>query len=362
MSNSQKVQILCSGVALGVYIPGLILGRQLNKRGFSTEIQVFENMQHQDKVDKILKNKFAFHNSFKVALTGQKLSGDISHSLDKAKIENLFNYWTNNNVRSIIVFTGYWLPIVESYLEVNPKCNVYLIHMDADVSTSWKNYDFNKPVYENLWLYDHSGKCVNYHMNISGDEIIPFNYRDHSVVTHGGGWGMGTYKEKIGQFANTGYQLNVIAYQINDIVEKYDNFKYFMIDPEWKSWEQNSEQEYVFPPFREVIGEVPTQFKSNHMYPDVYDLIRKSKAIISKPGGATLLDSLSSATPLVILEPFGKYEEKNGELWENLGLGLRLDKWKDHNFSEELLFDCHKNLVEIKKQSTDLIEQIEQFI
>jgi UDP-N-acetylglucosamine:LPS N-acetylglucosamine transferase len=70
--------------------------------------------------------------------------------------------------------------------------------------------------------------------------------------------------------------------------------------------------------------------------------------MVSKPGGGTMLDSIWSATPLVLLEPFGEHEARNAELWERLGFGISVDRWRDTGFAVEVLEEIHDNLLRAK--------------
>jgi UDP-N-acetylglucosamine:LPS N-acetylglucosamine transferase len=82
-------------------------------------------------------------------------------------------------------------------------------------------------------------------------------------------------------------------------------------------------------------------------------VIRRSKAIVSKPGGGTLIDSLSSATPVILLEPYGNAEEKNGELWRHLGFGVPFATWQASGYDEATLARLHASLLRAHRQGTD---------
>lgn len=66
---------------------------------------------------------------------------------------------------------------------------------------------------------------------------------------------------------------------------------------------------------------------------------------MSKPGGGTLVDSLSAAAPLVYLEPFGDHERANALLWERLGFGIAYDRWAASGFARSALETLHHNLL-----------------
>ncbi len=66
---------------------------------------------------------------------------------------------------------------------------------------------------------------------------------------------------------------------------------------------------------------------------------------MSKPGGGTLLDSLWSATPAVLLEPFGAHEQRNADLWIQLGYGISFEDWQNQGFAPEVLQELHEALL-----------------
>ena len=345
---SSPIKILASGVALGVYIPGLTLHKQLKNKGTNVEFCVLESLFIKEKRDKLLENKMAFHRNFRVALVGQKLAGDMSKLIDNILLEELLKKWDNENIRRFIIFSGYWLPVIESYIKKynirNIRCD--LIHMDSVESSSWRNYDCFKEGFNNIWFFNYSHNKVNYFLDIGNLLPKPFSDREMKFVIHGGGWGMGTYASYIPQLIESRKRLDIIAYEYKDIEEHNDSKNYYMIDPQWKSWEKAEDDEHIFPPFGFVSKNMNPIFSHNKNFADVYNLERESLGIISKPGGGTLLDSICSATPVIFLEPFGEYEEKNSLLWQSLGYGISYEKWKDYNYSIDILKDLHQNLLD----------------
>jgi hypothetical protein len=130
----------------------------------------------------------------------------------------------------------------------------------------------------------------------------------------------------------------VVVHAAGEVSQLRPGDRAYMVDPTWRAWDR-SDGVHGYPPFGEVGG---TTRASGHA---LYELIRRSHAIISKPGGGTLIDSLSSATPVVLLEPYGYAEAKNGALWEELGYGISFAKWRDAGFSTQQLEQLHDNLV-----------------
>ncbi len=351
--------VLGSGVALGVYIPALLIEKQLNEKGLQTKMFVIENLFSQHKQDKILENKRAYHNDFRVALMGQKIKGNYFSSFDSSLITHLYNSWKKENQIVFYVFSGFWMHLIEQFKKNHPNLvrKVYCCHMDAITSTSWENLRLNDKHVHNIWAFNANNDEVTHFINIGKLPVLPFDERDERLIIHGGGWGMGTYKQYIPEIEKTSYIMDIITYEKNDIGD-FHRKNYYMIDPSWKPWEKDLTGKFIFPPFGKVdSSNLKNQtYNTNNSFQLVYLLIRKSKAIVSKPGGATLFDSLASCTPLIFLEPFGKYEAKNGELWEKLGLGISFKKWRDAGYNQLILKTLHDNLVKLRNNTTDIMD------
>jgi hypothetical protein len=348
--NKNPTGILCSGVALGVYNPALILKNALEAEGQSCRIFVLENLHDNKRRDNIMKVKQAFHRNFLLACNSQKKTGDIADTFDLHLIEELSAQWETDGIRVFCVFSGFWLPVIKFHKQRHSgtSFDIHLCYMDAVPSTSWKPFLNESATYSEHRLFDYYGKKVNCHMQISDVNIK--KQRQDRVVVHGGGWGMGSYRRAVEKLSERELSMDIICYERNDI-KNIKGSRNFMIDPCWKPWEM-TDSAYIFPPFAEVKADACPVFEIPDHHPAVYDLVSQARAVISKPGGATLLDSFSSATPLVFMnEPFGDYEEKNGELWRMLGFGIDFDTWCKSNFSIPLLNDLHENIIKYKEKN-----------
>ncbi len=345
--TDNTVSILCSGVALGVYIPALLTDYQLRELGVKTELLVLENLLKEDKRKIIRESKKAFHGSFRVALAGQKMARDLKPNFDSRAVYDLFKLWDKENRRRFIVFSGFWLSVLKEYCGTAGQeglC-IEIVHMDAAVSASWKLFMEESKAFNNIWIFGRKGNNLAYEIPVGGKKPEAYGERPDRYVIHGGGWGMGTYQGRIPELTDMGFNLDIVAYYIEEALERVKGRRYYMVDPEWQPWTENSEGRYEFPPFGEIGVNINISYKNKTEYHELFDVIRKSRAVISKPGGATLMDSLASATPLVMLEPFGDYERKNSELWEGLGYGIPYEKWKSSGFSSVVLEKLHKNLM-----------------
>jgi hypothetical protein len=344
--NTDTITVLCSGVALGVYIPAILISRQLKRRGFATEVAVLETYLQKDKISKLAGNKKAFHHNFRIAKTAHKIVKDVTPNLDERLVEQLLDGWLEEERSVFIVFSGFWLPLLQRYERKasHLTLRVDLVHMDAVVSPSWKLFYADCQPRNDIWLFDWQHKKLPYGISVTDDAPIPYERRSDRVVIHGGGWGMGTYRDNIAELRSNGLHLDIVLYELEEAEDEREGDRYFMVDPDWSPWLANEQSEHEFPPVGQVIRKryIPRSFRED-CHP-MYDIIAGSKAVVSKPGGGTLLDSLASATPLIMLEPLGEHEQKNAELWEHLGFGILFETWREQDFRLDILYSLHVNL------------------
>lgn len=352
------VNILCSGVALGVYVPALLLEQMLRRRGLATGVVVLENLLQAERKARLRANKAAFHADFAVALAGQKLARDLRPAMDDAQVEALFQRWDQAGATQFIVFSGFWLPVVEAYQERtrDRRIRAELCFMDAAISASWRLFHDRLRAFPQRTLFDGVAQRILCTFPFFTQPDTPWDRRPERYVIHGGGWGMGTYKDMIPELELHGLPLDIIAYEATETTGLRPDQSAFMVDPRWDPWDQDAAGRHVLPPFGEVRAGAPPVFHSHPEHHGLFDVVRQARAVISKPGGATLLDSLASATPLVTLAPFGDYERKNAELWHHLGLGISYEDWRASGFAPHPLEACHHRLVQIRSETPDYVD------
>lgn len=353
-----RLTILCSGVALGVYVPGLLLERLLRQRGLATEVVVLENLLQAEHKARLRANKAAFHASFTVALAGQRLARDLRTVMDDALIEALFDGWDQSGATYFIVFSGFWIPVVEAYRARTRDRRIHaeLCFMDAATSTSWRLFRDRLSTFPQRTIFDGEAQRIPCTFPFFTEPGTPWDRRPERYVIHGGGWGMGTYKDTIPELEQRGVALDIIAYETFETADLQLEQRAFMVDPQWNPWDRDENGRHILPPFGEVRAGIPPDFHSRPERHGLFEVVRQARAIISKPGGATLLDSLASATPLVTLAPFGGYEQKNADLWHRLGLGISYEDWRASGFSPAPLEACASSLVQVRAKTPDYVD------
>lgn len=345
--ENKMVTILCSGVALGVYNPALSVRYELLKFDISSEVVVLESLYKEDKRNKINESKKVFHNNFKIARKAHQMARDITPNLNSALMKEIFNKWKLEKRVNFIVFSGFWIPVLTDYMNFMAPVEICadLVIVDSVSSPSWNSYKGSLPEsFTVKKLFDYkTGNIIQKLFSLDMD-LFDYNTRDTSLVIHGGGWGMGTFQNYIPKLNKMGIKLNVIIYFKNENFKKYYLNRYFMIDPSWRPWHKDNNGNVTFPPLGEVT-ENEEKFVMGNKYNELVYIILNSKGIISKPGGATLVESFASATPVIFLDPLGEHEKKNAALWVSLGFGIYYEDWEKENFSFDLLEEIHKNIL-----------------
>jgi len=358
---NNSIIILGGGPGLGFYIPGMIIHRQLEAKKIPSKIYAYENLISESKRENFVSAKVSFHKNFKFALIAQKLAHDVTDHLDPIIVNDLFNEWDKIQQKRFVVFSGFWTAILDKYIKITNSNDIQvdLCHVDSAASSSWKLVKTDAPNYKHVWFFNWEDTKISYFIKINDNEPLPFQKRNHRFLVHGGGWGIGKYKEIIPVLEKHGCELDILNYEYSDLNKNGSiNNRYFMIDPNWHHWLKDEGGNLQFPPFAEIKKDQKPTFKKEQDYPEIYNIIQNNMAIISKPGAGTLLDSLSSATPLVILDPFGDYENKNGLLWEKFNLGIPFDKWAKTNYSSKILEELHNNLINLRKQTKNYLEEL----
>jgi hypothetical protein len=331
-----RVSILTSGIGLGVYVPALLIERQMSALGVRPEIEVLEGYYRDDHQTRLLGRQRAMHDDFALAQMAHRMTRGVDESLDEARLDALLGRWAEEGRREFMVWSGYWLPILDRYrARIGSPLHVDCCRIDAEVSASFKGRALPEGASE-IWLWSWAKKQTLFEIPVDEATPLGFGARERRLVVHGGGWGLGTYRRRLAEIE--GWSCDVV---VHGDEEAQPGARCFMVDPAWRAWHRG------FPPFGEVGGRFDAR---DH---GLYELVRRAKAVVSKPGGGTLIDSLASATPIVLLEPYGYAEAANGALWEHLGFGISWEKWRSSGWDESLLEACHEKLLARTRNGPD---------
>ncbi|WP_055693522.1 hypothetical protein [Streptomyces prasinopilosus] len=338
------IAVLTSGVALGVHVPGLLLASRLRERGVEASVEVLERLLPDDRLRTIEASRSVFHRDFRVARAGQRLASDPSRAVDDAALVALHRRWTGLGVRRVVVFSGFWLDPLRRLSTMGRRLpDVTVCHVDSVDSPSFRRADPTAGGTQVIRLASSATGDLPFTIPVTHETPLPWAGRGGRLLVHGGGWGMGTYRERAADLAAAGHLLDLVLHEPDEAAAAPSGTRVHMMDPSWHPWHDDG-----YPP----LGFLPPacdpgawDYRRGTDHHSSFDLAREAHAIVSKPGGGTLLDSLWSATPLVLLEPSGQHEEHNARLWCDLGFGVRYEQWRDTGFDPEYLRAPHEALL-----------------
>lgn len=343
-----KITILCSGFGLGFYIPGVLLRNELQSMGYRMDLEVFETFMLDSNQEHIDDSRKEYHDNFAKAIIASKIPLNIEKSIDDSKVSNLLNKWKNEKRERFISLSGHWIFILEKYkAKVNWDVEVIGLYVDADLAPSWRSLRKYISAFEEKYmpvcLYNKNSLDIKYAVGSKLYTPICYEDRENSVVVHGGGWGMGTYRDVLDDIQeHTDFGINLLAYSEQELTAS-DRITSYMNAPDWCAWKQVGI--CGFPPYGIKRKGMEICWKnSGTQYHWLLDVTARQIAIVAKPGAGTLIDSFITETPVILLKPFGKHEQKNLEVWENLGFGIPYEKWKENDFTIECLQEAHEKL------------------
>ncbi len=337
MTSGRSATILTSGIGLGIYIPALLIRDQLLARGITAEVVVLEELYTPDALGRQLALEKACRADFALAQMSQRMTRGVEASLSPEHVDALVERWVVEGRRDFMVWSGFWLPILARHRRrAGAPLRVDHCRIDAEVSASFRAHrELDRDATE-VWLWNWAEKRTL--LEVPVDERPPASWdgREDRLVVHGGGWGLGTHRRVLEELHATRWGCDAIVHD-GAVPLRRPGDRFFAVEPSWRAGHRQ-EGGHGYPPFGEL--DQPHHAEGHALF----ELVRRGKAIVSKPGGGTLIDSLASATPLVILEPYGEAEAKNGALWEHLGYGIPFDRWRDQGYDEQVLRTLHENL------------------
>ncbi|MBO9596362.1 MAG: UDP-glucuronosyltransferase, partial [Cohnella sp.] len=239
MTKQRTVTLLCSGFGLGLYVPGLLIAKRLRRLGVQADVCVFENVILPNKLDQVLRSKQACHRSFPFAQFSAKMPMDMTSTVDDEAIDALLDQWAAEGRREFLVFSGHWLHVVNRYRDkVHPETvNAEIVYVDCGLPPSWTSLKHFEPNYaagyRETWIYDTEKMALALPIAVNDAPPLPYREREPRFVIHGGGWGMGTYQNKIPEWRARGIPLDIVVYETEEAAGGAAADRFFMMDPSW---------------------------------------------------------------------------------------------------------------------------------
>ncbi|PUA34624.1 hypothetical protein C8Z91_34735 [Paenibacillus elgii] len=318
--------ILTSITTFGNYIPALRLREILSEKNISNDLLLIESLYSESALTRLERFKKSSKENYKFIQFALRLIRNTMSTVEPTKKQITLNSWFKMGIKNFIVFSGFWLPILKEY-EQMIGINVIVFHVDKGLSPS---YDFFWPLdsnYVSKWLHDKEN--IKFFLR-RHPEVMKYENRNKEIVVHGGGWGVGNWGTLLNDLSQSNFKIIIAEIESNINNGNQANVK---IRPDWIG--SGVIKELIYPP---MVSEGATEEEP------LFNWIKKSCGVISKPGGSTLLDCMLTATPLVVLEPVGKHEVENADYFLNMGFGIEYSAWKRNDFSISTLKQLHKNI------------------
>lgn len=339
-------RVVSSGLGLGHYLPALAIRHELRMMGIEAGVDVYEEHLDPARRMRIDATKHAYRNNPRLAMVGERLSGSLAPELDHAPLASVVACWESERVERLIVLSGYWWQAVELYWRKcwPRRCDIQWCHIDAADSPSWKTVPEDNHG-RHVWPASAARGEVTARIRMSRQTVMPFRDRSRRFLVHGGGWGLGAYREAAADLLSSGYEVDVVVSDAADTITSADGARFFQDDPDWRPWSRDTSGRFGFPPVSQIGPGIVPRYTPMTDCSGSFQRINESLAVVSKPGGATLWDALTSCVAVIFLPAHGPHEERNAGLWCDLGWGLRYDQWRKDGFPLEPLEKIHAALL-----------------
>ena len=176
--------------------------------------------------------------------------------------------------------------------------------------------------------------------SVSGLDLQPHAKREFAFVTHGGGWAMGGFRGVLDLLPGPAAILlpreRALA-ESEALLPRASLF--FDIDLGSEGAAEFSRLAQITETGYRILPPMP--------YHGALDVIARSRALVSKPGGATVVDSYLAQTPVLFLDPISLYEQGNAEFIVQSGIGMRLSDFLAKGADPALLESCVANLAKL---------------
>jgi len=242
--SQAPVTILTSGIGLGIYIPALLIQRQLERQGLAVEVEVLEGYYTPDSLRRYLAHKEACRANFALAQLSHRMSRGVQHCLDPERLDQLLSGWAREGREHFIVWAGFWLPILQEYRQRVPRLSVELdlCRIDAEVSASFKVHRELEGDGKEIWLWNWKDKTLVHEIPVTPEPPLPFPERENRLVVHGGGWGLGTYRDTLSRLSHAGYALDIVIHDPSERVRYGAGDRCYLVDPAWHPWHRDERQ------------------------------------------------------------------------------------------------------------------------
>lgn len=325
-----QVIILTALRGLGTYIPAVYLYKYLKLKGVNTELLIWEDY-YNDTSDKMIS---LYQTNPRIAEFAYAL-GAMNEEQFKLEGETGALETIAPGIKTYICFSGIWHKelLAQQKRQANPIFNVV---MDVVPSQLWKNQ------LSTSQTNSHTIFTLGETLYLPGEIPSPSEYKNREgFLLQGGGWNLIDYMEiNKYPFLKEG---GITMASTNPITETCtDRHLLYKISS---------------------IGEFPNladkEINHNQSYHSLLDEYNKVRGCISKPGGMTIVDAITTCTPLLFTQTtIGQHELANREFCLKLGIAYEICSLKTKSRLKNQLTDLRAKLEDYRACSSNLCSHI----
>ncbi|KZN64657.1 hypothetical protein [Pseudoalteromonas luteoviolacea] len=342
--HGENVLILTASSGLGSFAPAFRLRSYLRAQGATTHFYCIEQLFDEYAIQRHQQTRDHCRANFRKALLLQKVVEqggiDLKSIIDPDKFDTMLHIWLQQKFTRCIVFSGFWVSaLAEMTTGYSPTTKIDAVHMDAVLSSSWLHAKAHSQAVQasirDIYLYKKNSKRVFTLYPV--EQSLDWRSRSPRVLGHGGGWQMGDLAALSARLNREAIYSDMILPADKGVVSSpYQRI--LTTEPNYHPWENLDKL-----PDLTILPEANSNKSPSSI--NFEQLARSAPAIITKPGGASLLDSINFATPLVLLPAFGEYEKQNANTWLSLGFAVTVEQWQESGYSFDMLKKLHNNLL-----------------
>lgn len=353
-----EYMLLTSAMGLGTYVPALHIRDGLEEKGFSVKLCLYEDYFSDETMSEYKRSKDAYHKDMRVAVAAHKMASKrLKSALKSETLERILDEWQKDEVRKFVLLSGNWITLVRRYKEERcQEIEAYIVHMDIGVAPSFKHFQNEDALFSEIYPIDSDG--VHALIDNHFEEKAATEREDNKIrlYVHGGGWGMGNYQSIADKLMlRDDIDLLLASYGTDEMKE---GVTYSLLDAEWEPWKLDDNGRHQYPKMRTNLNNNQMVCIDNSYSNGLYSLYSQCDALISKPGGATLMDSLIVGVPMIFITPIAEHEKVNAEAGVKLGLGISYEDWKESGFDVNILKKLKDNIQEIRRSKVGVTECI----
>lgn len=336
--QTTNVYILTSARGLGPYIAAVLLASSLREAGLSASVELLEDNYNDAELRRLEADIQKYQANFRIA----ELAARVRAVWSSKRIQ------LSDNARRagrLIVLTGEWCSSIPTDLASSTD----LVYLDRESAPSWEQARESVTrlvccgASEVQLTFASGGRRLT--LTRRPSKSLEWQYRQRRFVLHAGGWGLGDLQAAVEVLVATcARPIELLLGSREPYSNLPANVRQYRISSCWQPWVAN--EEAPFPPLYRV-GEMAEQVFTGLEH-SALQLVANAHAIVAKPGGMTLAESLMTATPVLFLPPFGEHERANAEEWVENGFGMYLTDWTSIPEGVDHLYRMHMNLVDAR--------------